>query len=89
MHGLPHSVITDNGTQFTDRGLQDFLNNLRIKHHVSSVEHPHTNGQVEAANKVILNELKKRLSRAKSLWAEEMPSILWDYHCTPQPSTSD
>jgi len=29
------------------------------------VEHPQTNGQAEAANKIILNELKKKLNPAK------------------------
>nr|KYP57350.1 hypothetical protein KK1_003610 [Cajanus cajan] len=42
-----------------------------------------TNGQAEAANKVILQELKKRLGNAKGQWADELPSILWAYHCTP------
>jgi len=47
------------------------------------------NGQAEAANKVILSELKKRLGQLKGLWAEEIPSILWSYHCTPQSSTKE
>jgi len=34
---------------------------------VSSVEHSQTNGQVEAANKVILNEIKKKLGHLKGL----------------------
>jgi len=60
-----------------------------MKHLVTSVEHPQTNGQVEAANKVILSELKKRLGQLKGLWAEEIPSILWGYHYTSQSSTKE
>jgi len=55
----------------------------------SSVENPHTNGQAEAANKVILGELRKKLGQMKGLWAEEIPSILWGYHYTPQSSTKE
>ena len=88
-HGLPNAIVTDNGRQFIDKGFEEFLQQLGIRHRLSSVEHPQTNGQAEAANKVILNELKKKLSGAKGLWAEEIPSILWGYHCTPQSSTQE
>jgi len=60
-----------------------------VKHLVTSVELPQTNGQAEAANKVILGELKKKLDRLKGLWAEEIPSILWGYHYTPQSATKE
>jgi len=66
--GLPQVIITDNSRQFTDRGLAKFYEKLNIKHIASSVEHPQTNGQAEATNKVILNELKKRLGPAKENW---------------------
>jgi len=82
-------VVTENGRQFTDHHLEQFLKGLGIKHLVTSVERPQINGQVEAANKVILGELIKRLGQLKGLWAEEIPSILWGYHCTPQSSTKE
>lgn len=75
--------MTDNGKQFTDKKLEKFYNNLGIKHHISSVERPQTNGQAEAANKVILNELKKRLGKSKGRWVEELLEILWAYRYTP------
>jgi len=51
------------------------------------VEHPQTNAHAEAANKIILGQLKRRLGSAKGLWAEKLPEILWAYRCTPQTST--
>jgi len=81
--------VIDNGRQFTDSRLELFLKQLGVKHLVSSVEHLQTNGQVEATNKVILNELKKKLGQLKGLWAEEIPGLLWGYHCTPQSSTKE
>ncbi|XP_020202093.1 uncharacterized protein LOC109787906 [Cajanus cajan] len=63
--GIPHSLVTDNGRQFIAQSFEDFLRELRIKHLSTSVEHPQTNGQAEAANKVILKELKKRLGNSK------------------------
>ena len=87
--GLPQVIITDNGRQFTDRGLAEFYEKLSIKHITSSVENPQTNGQAEAANKVFLNKLKKRLGPAKGNRTEELLEVLWAYRCTPQSTTQE
>ncbi|RDY05119.1 hypothetical protein CR513_11075, partial [Mucuna pruriens] len=73
---LPHLVVTYNGTQFISNSLCEFYESLGINHKVSSVEHPQSNRQDEAANKVILGELSKRLGRAKGSWVEQLLSIL-------------
>ena len=87
--GVPHTIIIDNDRQFIDQGLQSFYDDLGIKSVTVSVEHPQTNGQAETANKVILNELKKRLSKAKGRWTEELIEVLWAYRCTPQTTTQE
>ncbi|XP_016204606.1 uncharacterized protein LOC107645138 [Arachis ipaensis] len=53
---------------------------MKIKHQFTSVEHLQANGQAEAANKVILVGLKKRLQDAK--WA-------WAYWTMPQSATGE
>jgi len=87
--GLPHTIITDNGQQFIDKKLRDFYKQVGIRHLTSSVEHPQTNGQAEAMNKVIVAELKKRLGEAKGAWVDELPQILWAYRCTPHGTTGE
>nr|KYP35142.1 Retrovirus-related Pol polyprotein from transposon 17.6 [Cajanus cajan] len=47
--GIPYALISDNGLQFTDRRFNDFLSELGIKHKMTSVEHPQSNGQTKAA----------------------------------------
>ncbi|XP_016192522.1 uncharacterized protein LOC107633401 [Arachis ipaensis] len=47
------------------------------------MEHPQANGQVEAANNVILSGLKRQLQDAKGAWAEELLQVLWAYQTTP------
>nr|KYP39221.1 Transposon Ty3-I Gag-Pol polyprotein [Cajanus cajan] len=86
---IPHTIITDNGRQFIAEEFEVFLQELGIKHLPTSVEHPQTNAQAEAANKVILWELKKRLGNAKGEWPDMLPSILWAYHCPPQSTPQD
>ncbi|XP_072072086.1 uncharacterized protein [Arachis hypogaea] len=87
--GIPEVVISDNGTQFTDKKFTEFLSGLGIKQRFSSVEHPQTNGQVEAANKIILLGLKKRLDNKKGAWADELASVLWSYRTTEQSATGE
>jgi len=65
------------------------LHRPRHQAHTSFVEHPQTNGQAEATNKVILVELRKRLDTAKGRWPEELIEVLWAYRCTPQSSTNE
>jgi len=74
---------------FIDKELAKFYTDLGIKHVTSSVEHPQTNGQAEAANKVILVELRKRLDNAKGWWPEELVEVLWAYRCTPQSAMNE
>ena len=50
---------------------------------------PQGTGQAEVVNKVIVNDLKRRLEGAKGNWVEELPNVLWAYRTTPQRSTGE
>jgi len=52
--GVPNSIITDNGTQFTGKKFLAFCDSFHIRVDWSAVAHPQTNGQVERANGMIL-----------------------------------
>jgi hypothetical protein len=62
-YGVPNSIITDNGTNFTSGEFQDFAKELGIKIKYASVAHPKSNGQVKKANGLVCAGLKKRLLR--------------------------
>jgi hypothetical protein len=59
--GVPHSIITNNGTNFTSKEFKKYCEGLGIKLKFASLAHPKTNGQVKKANGLICNEIKKRL----------------------------
>jgi transposase InsO family protein len=59
--GLPNSIITDNGSQFTGKKFLEFCDNFHIRVDWVAVAHPQTNGQVERANGIILQGLKPRI----------------------------
>jgi hypothetical protein len=87
--GVLALVISDNGTKFTDQRFQDCLRNIGIKQSFTSVEHPQANGLAEAANRVILRGIQRRLNMAKTQWAEELHAVLWAYRTTPHSTTGE
>jgi hypothetical protein len=66
---------------------------MGIKLKFASVAHPKTNGQVEKANGLICNGIKKRLlaplEKTKHAWVDELPSVLWSLRTTPNPATQE
>jgi transposase InsO family protein len=85
--GVPNNIITDNGTQFTVKELNDFCANSGIKINYALVSHPQSNGQVEHSDGMILQGLKPRIfDRLKSYagkWVKELPTVLCTLHTTP------
>jgi len=79
--GLLKYFVTENGTQFTSTSVVDFCTQLNIQTKFVSVIHPQANEQAEAANKVILNGIKKKLESAKGLWAEQLYEVSAIIHC--------
>ena len=59
--GVPNSIIKDNDTQFTEKKFLRFCNEYHIRVDWAAVAHPHTNGQVESTNDMVLQGLKLRI----------------------------
>jgi IS30 family transposase len=61
---LPHRIITDLGSNFNNHQFWEYCENSGIDVRYVSVAHPRANGQVEHANGMVLDALKKRLHDA-------------------------
>jgi transposase InsO family protein len=89
--GIPNSIITDNGTQFTGKKFLEFCDKFHIRVDWSAVAHPRTNGQVERANGMILQGLKPRifdpLNKFGRRWLQELPAVLWSLRTTRSRAT--
>ena len=57
-YGYPHSIITDNGTNFAQGDFATFCESNNIRLDIVSVAHPQGNGQVERSNGLILSGIK-------------------------------
>ena len=90
-YGVPHSIITDNGSNFDSDKFRAFCASQGTRVDYASVAHPQSNGQAERANGLILKGLKPRLMRdlkhAAGAWVDELPSVLWGLRTTPNRST--
>ena len=90
-YGVPHSIITDNGTNFTADEVKLWCKNMGIKLDYASVYHPETNSRVERANNLIMRGIKPRLvwslKESNTHWVEEHESILWGLRTTPNRTT--
>lgn len=80
--GKPREVLTDHGTQFCSDENEEYrfrehLHSLGIKHILSRVKHPQTNGKLERLNSTMfrLIELKGSLDAAVKFYNEERPHM--------------
>ncbi|XP_060216433.1 uncharacterized protein LOC132643913 [Lycium barbarum] len=82
-------ITCDNGPQFVGRKFTEFFGGLKIKKIVSTPYHLSANGQAESTNKMVIQNLKKRLASAKGKWRETLSEVLWAYRTIPKTSTGE
>ncbi|KAK0593742.1 hypothetical protein LWI29_028135 [Acer saccharum] len=87
--GIPNTIITDNGTQFNDKKFRELCDKYGINNYYATPAHPQTNGQTEAVNKIIKNNLKAKMAAKKGSWAKKLPQVLWVYRTTEKSSTGE
>jgi hypothetical protein len=90
-YGLPHRIIIDLGSNFNNHQFWEYYENSGIDIRYVSVAHPWANGQVERANGMVLDALKKRLHDATytkgGKWIKELPNALWGLRTQPSKPT--
>jgi transposase InsO family protein len=90
-HGLPHRIITDLGSNFNNHHFWEYCENSGIDVRHVSVAHPRDNGQVERANGMVLDALKKRLHDAANTkggkWIKELSNALRELRTQPTKPT--
>jgi hypothetical protein len=79
------------GSNFTANQFWEFCENACIEVKYVSVAHPRANGQVERANGLIIDGLKKRLydenSKKGGKWVHELPHVVWGLRTQPSKAT--
>jgi transposase InsO family protein len=85
--GIPNSIISDLGSNFTISEFFDFCEQRSIQIKYASVAHPRANGEVERANGMILNALRKNIfdksEKLAGKWIRELPYVVWSLRTQP------
>ncbi|VFQ93912.1 unnamed protein product [Cuscuta campestris] len=87
--GAPKIIVTDNCPQFRNPRFTAYLASFGIKHSKASVAYPQGNGQVENANRTIVDGLKKRLGEEGHKWLEALPHTVWAHRVTSRRATGE
>ena len=84
-YGVPHEIISDNGTHFQAE-CEELLKKYGIQHHHSSPYKPQTNAAVEATNKNLKVIIQKMIDNYR-YWPNKLHFALWGYQTTIRTST--
>jgi transposase InsO family protein len=85
--GIPNNIITDLGSNSTSAEFFDFYEQRSIQIRYALVAHLRANGQVERANRMILEALRKKvLDKSEKLagkWIRELLYVMWSLRTQP------
>ena len=84
-HGIPETIVTDNGSVFTSSEFQHFMDMNGITHLTTALYHPASNSLAERAVQTIKTVLKKMTS---SNIDDKLDCFLFQYSITPHTTTS-
>ena len=89
LHGIPRSIVSDRDPRFVSRFWQELWRLLRTKLRMSSAHHRQTDGQTEAANRVVEMVLRCTLhsSSEPSQWARDLSLVEFVINSSPSQST--
>ncbi|XP_023729626.1 uncharacterized protein LOC111877337 [Lactuca sativa] len=87
--GTPTILISDKNTQFEGSPFKEWCEDKKIHRRFTSVAHPQANGHTKISQKTIVKGLKKWLLKSKSVWVDELLTVLWSYRTTTRSSTGE
>ena len=75
LHGLPSSIVSDRDARFTARFWSVLMAKLGVKLHLSTANHPQTDGQSERAHRSLLESLRMFVAHQQSDWVEKLSVV--------------
>ena len=84
--GCPEVFLSDNGTEFKNRVVEDFLEERGVHHTHTPTYHPQAN-PVERANRTLKTMVASYLKERHNTWDEKLPELLFAMNTAVQSST--
>lgn len=85
-YGMPTTLVSDNGGQFTSHEFNQFMTHNGIKHLRTAPHHPSSNGQAERYVQVVKKGLRTMIKEPGSL-NSKLCELLMQYRKAPHSST--
>src|SRR5438034_35014 len=86
-HGCPAKILSDQGSHFKNRMVEQLVQKFEIKHLFSTPYYPQTNGLVERFNRTLCESLAKLSPDNENMWDKHIQPVLFAYRTTPQSTT--
>ena len=80
LHGLPKSIISDRGPQFTAGIMKELNEILGIKSKLSTAFYSQTNGQTERVNQELEQYLRMFINHRQEQWPEQLGTTEFAYN---------
>ncbi|PBO41486.1 hypothetical protein CKX42_26515, partial [Escherichia coli] len=80
LHGIPLSIISDRGTQFTSHFWKSFQRGLGTRVKLTTAFHPQTDGQAERTIQTLEDMLRACVLELKGSWDAHLPLIEFAYN---------
>jgi hypothetical protein len=80
LHGMSHSIVSDRDPTFTSNFWQELFKLQGTQLHLSTDDHPQTDGQTEIVNKFLETYLRCFASEIQNQWAQWLPLVEWWYN---------
>ncbi|KAK9121761.1 hypothetical protein Syun_019378 [Stephania yunnanensis] len=77
--GAPRALISDRGTHFCNRMVENLLRKYKVTHRTSTTYHPQTSGQAEVSNREIKSILEKTVNPSRKDWSTRLDDAVWAY----------
>jgi hypothetical protein len=88
--GVPHTVVTDQGSEFVSQMQNIIFNSLNIDRKVTTGYHPRCNGAAEQFNKIMVSNIKAQMQQqGKSTldWEQCLAPLIFNYNTSINKST--
>ncbi|SOV06304.1 uncharacterized protein UDID_19619 [Ustilago sp. UG-2017a] len=86
-HGLPTSIVSDRGSEFTSHFWRSLSTLLGIENHFSSAYHPQSDGQTERIHQVLEQFLWGYSNHLQTDWSDLLPLAEFSYNNAEHAST--
>eukprot|EP00171_Calliarthron_tuberculosum_P022605 IDg22605t1 len=86
-YGIPKTVLTDNGKQFSAKFLQQVYRILGVKPQFTTMYHPKVNGQTERFNRTILSSPRRFIADHPKDWDLYTDALTYAYNTQAHSST--